>query len=1071
MRALIKQCVRQFIRFVLSLTAVMFGVLILLQLGLIIGINFLATGNATHFVQGQINALTADSGYTVTFKQLSYGPIRGLILTDLVMADKRGKAISIDLVAIKMNLASLMLRALDLSIQGQTLTLLRLPEGNPAEATPAAAALQPLAIPDVFFHSLHIARLSFDHLDVDAAVAGKALHFAPVLKADLTLSSLIKFNLELAPHAAAKMHDIALPETILLQGSFNPATLELAVDQGGVFSDDYSLSGKGNASLAASDTLNFVFEFRYPNLTALTQSQLGSAFLTLTVAGTSAHPALQASGTITPASLEERGFSDVIITAMMPDAQEFKAALAVQSTYKAQPVKLNADIVYDTSDIILQSLHVTAPGLALSGRGKFFMQNALFDGKLYLTAKDIARHQTLLGAEIGGDVEADITFQPLQQAQSMAVHGFFKNAQFYAYDAERIAFDGDFADTRSLWPRNATILVSNLVLTDKMSLGSTAIHFKKTAGNAYELSLDLQGRIPSPLTIKGSAAFTDLTEGIPSIHAIDLTTTANKSTFKLTGAVDAQAVDLQAVAKNFLLADIMPDLPAGLSEARLTGALAMTGTPNSPLTTAKIVVNGIQNKATKGIYINTNVSHRNGTAALDVVLTGKGIRSLTAHAAMPLTFTLSPFAFAIDPQAPISGKLHGNLELSSLAAALLPPAQKFSGVVKADGQLRGTLAHPDIQASASLESGAYKDEIQGIRLMKIRAEASFDQTMLTLRTLTATDGEYGRLTGQGVIATNLAQSSSVNLKLDNFHLPRSNLADGLLSASIAVSGDAGSMNATGTVDVVHMNIRIPEKFSAGIPELNIVSRKKATAQSKPQIDVALAITINAPNQVFVRGWGLNAEFGGMLQIGGSMTQPLMNGVLESKRGRYEEFGKRFTLEQATLRFQGAVPPSPYLDIKATVPADGVEAAINLAGPIANPVLKFFSVPQLPEDEVLARILFGRTLTRLTPFQAIQLAQTLRRFTGQSDGDFDALSRIRSVTGLDDISVNTNADGQTSIGAGKYLTDNVYLELERGKAESSGAANVQIEITPSMNVQSKIDQTGQTGGGIFWTHDY
>jgi translocation and assembly module TamB len=222
--------------------------------------------------------------------------------------------------------------------------------------------------------------------------------------------------------------------------------------------------------------------------------------------------------------------------------------------------------------------------------------------------------------------------------------------------------------------------------------------------------------------------------------------------------------------------------------------------------------------------------------------------------------------------------------------------------------------------------------------------------------------------------------------------------------------------------------------------------------------------------VFVRGWGLDAEFGGDLAAGGTLAQPLVNGTLSSRRGRYEEFNKRFDLAHANLRFQGTVPPSPYLDIEAQTKADTITAIIKLTGAAKDPKIALSSIPALPQDEVLARILFGKDMKKISPFQAIQLASTLQRFTGHGGGGPGLLDTLRSETGLDDLSVSNDDAGGTTVGAGKYITDKVYIQVGGGAAKG-GAATVKYQITPNVTIDSKINQDAQAGGGVSWSWDY
>jgi translocation and assembly module TamB len=235
--------------------------------------------------------------------------------------------------------------------------------------------------------------------------------------------------------------------------------------------------------------------------------------------------------------------------------------------------------------------------------------------------------------------------------------------------------------------------------------------------------------------------------------------------------------------------------------------------------------------------------------------------------------------------------------------------------------------------------------------------------------------------------------------------------------------------------------------------------------------VALHVDFSAPNRVFVRGWGIDAEFGGAVAITGTLKEPLFDGALESKRGRYEEFGRVFNFDHAYLRFQGTVPPSPYLDIQAVTKLDDITAQVNLTGPVKEPAIALSAVPAMPQDEVMSHILFGKDMSKISPFQAVQLASSLHRLTGKGSSGFEPLGAIRKATGLENLQVETDENGGTTVGAGKYITDKVYLEAEKGSGEKSGAAALKIDITPHLKAESKIGQDNKSGGSLNWEWDY
>jgi autotransporter translocation and assembly factor TamB len=73
--------------------------------------------------------------------------------------------------------------------------------------------------------------------------------------------------------------------------------------------------------------------------------------------------------------------------------------------------------------------------------------------------------------------------------------------------------------------------------------------------------------------------------------------------------------------------------------------------------------------------------------------------------------------------------------------------------------------------------------------------------------------------------------------------------------------------------------------------------------------------------------------------------------------------------------------------------NGVTAVIVIGGRAQNPQITFTSTPALPQDEVLARLLFGSSVTSLSPTQAIQLAAALNSLRG-SGGGLNPLGKLR-----------------------------------------------------------------------------
>ena len=163
---------------------------------------------------------------------------------------------------------------------------------------------------------------------------------------------------------------------------------------------------------------------------------------------------------------------------------------------------------------------------------------------------------------------------------------------------------------------------------------------------------------------------------------------------------------------------------------------------------------------------------------------------------------------------------------------------------------------------------------------------------ITLSQFTGRAGP-GTLGGSGTIS--LAGAMPVNLRFtaDNARPVASDLLTAFIDANLTVQGEVkGDLEAGGTVKVRRADIRIPETIPASVAVLPV--RDPRVPPPPPpappsQSVIALNLTVDAPEQVFIRGRGLNAELGGRIRIGGTAAKPQPSGVLNLRRGTLEHY--------------------------------------------------------------------------------------------------------------------------------------------------------------------------------------
>lgn len=344
----------------------------------------------------------------------------------------------------------------------------------------------------------------------------------------------------------------------------------------------------------------------------------------------------------------------------------------------------------------------------------------------------------------------------------------------------------------------------------------------------------------------------------------------------------------------------------------------------------------------------------------------------------------------------------------------------------------------------------------------------------------------GMVAVAGPVTLSAPYAGDLQITLDGLVLRDPQLYQTRASGALAVSGPlTGGARITGRIDLSETELRIPSTGlggTAAIPDLRHIGEPAAVRRTRARAGLLepagggagggsgrafpLDITISAPNQVFIRGRGLDAELGGAFRIGGTTANVVPSGGLELVRGRLDLLGKRFSFTEGMLQMEGSMIPTIRL-VATTDTVDG-SASVTVDGPADAPAIRFTSSPELPEEEVVARLLFGRGLTSLTPIQAAQLASAVATLTGRGGGG--VVDRLRKSFGLDDFDISSSEGGAAALRAGKYLSDNVYLDL---KIDSEGKSDVSInlDLSKSLTVRGRAGADGATGVGIHFERDY
>ena len=218
------------------------------------------------------------------------------------------------------------------------------------------------------------------------------------------------------------------------------------------------------------------------------------------------------------------------------------------------------------------------------------------------------------------------------------------------------------------------------------------------------------------------------------------------------------------------------------------------------------------------------------------------------------------------------------------------------------------------------------------------------------------------------------------------------------------------------------------------------------------------MTLDAPQQVFVRGRGLDVELGGTIHIRGTAAQPQPDGGLHLRRGTLSVVGQTLTFTDGDIDFTGASITDPNIKLVATSTNNNITATLTVSGSASDPKITLTSVPELPQDEILAQLLFHQGVGSLSPFQVAEIAAGLAELSGVAGSGSDPLGSLRNTLGLDRLSVGSGSTGSPTLEAGRYLAPGVYLGAQQSATGNGTQASVQIDIAKGL----KLETTAGTG---------
>ena len=813
------------------------------------------------------------------------------------------------------------------------------------------------------------------------------------------------------------------------------------------------------ATATAVQSLRARYEADLANLAVLSPALAGTLKLTGEIGGTLRSLTTQLQLT---SSLSVRGSPRETIEASIKARglpSRVSATLQAQGRFAGAPLQLAASLERDAGD----ALHLVMQrsewrSASLEGDVTTGANLAPGHGSVRLRVAQLADLQPLLGIRIEGTIAGDLTLraaggrtyaQARLDARNIVAGGVSGNAQLTASgpsDALALQLAVHSPDVGGE--------PASLDSSARLNLAARVLGLEQAQLHYHGQSV----RLLSPARLSFAAGF--------AIRRLRLG--AQRATVELDGSISPE-LDLRASVHQVDAALVNAFVPDLLAQGTLEAHARLQGTSSAPtgLVTLKATAVRLANSTARDL------------TALDVESSAR----LTADRAQ-LDARLSAghsSQLALTGTAPLSAggalnlKLTGKVDAAVVNPLLEARGERAAGTLVLNATVSGAPRSPSIAGTIDLTHGDLRDYAQGAHLSDISARLVASQGILRIASLSARapPGELSMTGTIGVLQPGIPLDLQLTVK--NAQPIASDLLTSNLSGALKVHGTLRErIDVSGRIELNRTVIGIPNALPPDIAVLDV--RRPGQAPPVPaerKMVIGLDLWLHAPREILVQGRGLNAELGGDLHLGGTTASPHVSGGFDLIRGTFALASTQLTFTKGTVTFNGAglkQKIDPELDFTAQS-NDGV-ATLHITGLADAPQFELSSSPPLPQDELLARLLFGESASQLTALQVAQIGVALATLSGVGGSGPNPLARVQKALGLDRLSVGgATAPGAppgaqstgASVEAGRYVSSRVFVGAKQSTTGFS-QAEVDIDLSKHLKLQTRLGNGTATTQG-------
>ncbi len=437
-----------------------------------------------------------------------------------------------------------------------------------------------------------------------------------------------------------------------------------------------------------------------------------------------------------------------------------------------------------------------------------------------------------------------------------------------------------------------------------------------------------------------------------------------------------------------------------------------------------------------------------------------------------LTLTGPQTQLSLSGTAGLTGDFPLNLQAKGTADAAITAAfteaLKMRGETRLDLAVTGTAKDPRAAGELTMAGGSIAMESPRLAADDVNLRVKLEGTRATIAELTS-ELNGGTLTGSGSLSYEKGQltNTAITLAAQDLYLDFPTGLKTVSNATLDIRNRGANLVIGGEVRIAEGGFTDDLDLDRGVfAILNRSSDLEFSKEKNPMLDrVRFNVAIVTDSPLVIENNLARLEAIVDVRLLGTPYEPGLSGRIELEEGgelRLQE--RRYAIERGVITFTGERSIEPGLDILATTSAGGFDVRLQISGQPGKTETTLTSDPPLPEPDILALLLTGKTTDDMRGREAdVARNQILSYLTGRAGGVFGR--GVERVTGLSSVRIEPNliaaeSDPSARLTVGQDLSRNVRFVYSVDLVNSSDQIYVaEYDVTRRFNTRGVRQSDG------------